>query len=74
MNNGFATKRFNLERGVRQGCRLSGILFTFEIEILASTNDIKGIEIGDRNTKNLTHYADDITVFHKDVQSQNNLL
>ena len=26
LNNGFATKHFNLSRGVRQGCPLSGIL------------------------------------------------
>jgi len=54
LNNGFATKKFNLERGVRQGCPLSGILFTIGIEILAnairSANDIKGIEIDDANT------------------------
>ena len=75
LNNGFATKHFNLGRGVRQGCPLSGILFTIGIEILAnairSTNDIKGID--DANTIKLTQYADDTRVFLRDVQSPNNL-
>ena len=66
-----ATKQFNLGRGVRQGCPLSGILLTIGIEILAtairSTNDIKGIEMDDAK------YADDTTVFLRDVQSLNNL-
>ena len=73
LNNGFATKQFNLGRGVRQGCPLSGILFTIGIEILANairnTNDIKGIEIDDTKTIKLTQYADDTTVFLRDVQS-----
>ena len=78
LNNGFATKQFNWGRGVRQGCPLSGILFTNGIEILANairnTNDIKGIEIDDTNAIKLTQYADDTTVFLTDVQSLNNLL
>ena len=56
---------------------MSGILFTIGIEILAnairSTNDIKGIEIDDANTIKLTEYADDTTVFLREVQSLNNL-
>ena len=35
-NNGFATKHFNLSRGVRQGCPLSGILFVIGVEILSN--------------------------------------
>ena len=36
LNNGFATKHFNLSRGVRQGCPLSGILFVNGVEILSN--------------------------------------
>ena len=35
VNNGHASESFLLERGVRQGCPLSGILFVIAIEILA---------------------------------------
>ena len=32
LNNGYASKHFHLERGVRQGCPLSGTLFIIAIE------------------------------------------
>ena len=35
-NNGVATPVFSLERGVRQGCTLSGTLFVIGVELLAS--------------------------------------
>jgi len=65
-----------LGRGVRQGCPLSGILFTIGIEILGnairSRDEIKGFRIDDRTTIKLMQYADDTTVF-RDIQSLNNL-
>jgi len=35
LHNGFASEFFPVERGVRQGCPLSGLLFVIGIEILA---------------------------------------
>ena len=37
------------------------------------SNDIRGIEIDERNTLKITQYADDTTVSLRDVQSLNNL-
>ena len=70
LNSGYATSQFNLGRGVRQGCPLSDILFFIGIEILGNTircsENIRGIEIYERNTLKLAQYAqyaDDTTVF-----------
>ena len=35
INNGFASEPFNLKRGVRQGCPLSGLLFILAAELLS---------------------------------------
>ena len=73
LNNGFATNHFILSRGVRQGCPLSGILFVIGIEILSNairrSSEIKGIQIKQKQTVKITQYADDTTVFLRDVQS-----
>ena len=48
-NNGYATPFFELQRGVRQGCPLSGILFVIAVEIFANSirddHSIMGINI-----------------------------
>ena len=53
INNGHASEFFSLQRGVRQGCPLSGILFTLCAEILANVirndDNIHGIKIMVRN-------------------------
>ena len=70
------TSFFLLERGVRQGCPPSGLLFVVGIEILARVlkNDhtIKGIQVGLEEIK-ITQYAD-TTVLVRDLESFTQLL
>ena len=72
VNNGFASEIFPLERGVRQGCPLSGLLFVIGIELLAraikNDDNIKGINVGEKVIK-VSLYADDTTVFVRDLDS-----
>ena len=77
VNNGFASEFFPLERGVRQGCPLSGLLFVIGIELLAraikNDDNIKGINVGEKVIK-VSLYADDTTVFVQDLDSVAHLL
>ena len=77
LNNGYASKHFHLERGVRQGCPLSGTLFVIAIELLARSirrsKDIKGITIDEHNEVKLSQYADDTTVLLSDAHSLSKL-
>jgi len=77
LNNGFASDFFPVEQGVRQGCPLPGLLFIIGIEILARAikNDpaIKGINVGEKEIK-VSLYADDTTVFVRDLDSVIHLL
>ena len=77
LNNGFATKHFNLSRGVRQGCPLSGILFVIGVEILSNaikrSKEIESIQIDPNKSIKITQYADDTTVFFKDIRSVHEL-
>ena len=74
--NGHASD-FLLERGVRQGCPLSGLLFVVGIELLARVlkkdQTIKGIQVGQKEIK-ITQYADDTTVLVRDLDSLTQLL
>ena len=73
LNNGHASKHFLLERGVRQGCPVSGMLFVIAIELLAQTvrrsSNMKGIAIQPNQEEKLAQYADDTTAFLSDVES-----
>jgi len=72
VNNGHATPFFELERGVRQGCPLSAILFVVEVEFLADSirNDqsIEGIIIKGKEHK-ISQYADDTSCFVSGLNS-----
>ena len=71
-NNGFASPFFNLKRGVRQGCPLSGLLFVLGIKLLnlafQTNSNIKGIKVGDEEIKS-TLFANDSTLLLRDLDS-----
>ena len=77
LHNGHASDFFLLERGVRQGCPLSGLLFVVGIELLARAlkkdPTIKGIKVDQKEIK-ITQYADDTTVLVRDLDSVTQLL
>ena len=71
-NNGHISSKFKAERGIRQGCPVSALLFILVVEIMAikirECQDIKGFDISDCNIK-LTQYADDTTLMLSNVES-----
>ena len=71
-NNGYASEFFETERGIRQGCPVSALLFVIVAEILAinirNNKDIHGLKINDYNIV-ITQMADDTSIFVKDQNS-----
>ena len=76
MNNEYASEFFKIQRGVRQGCPLSGALFALCAEILGNAirqdKTISGMKIFNKEFK-VSQYADDTTAFVADLESAENL-
>ncbi len=74
IQNGIVSKFFCLEKGVRQGCPLSALLFIIAMESLAcklrQSKKIKGIRLPNEKYEHcracVSLFADDITIFTKD--------
>lgn len=64
--NGYRSERFTLERGCRQGCSLSPLLFAISIEpfaqLIRDSDNMKGIVI-DKEEHKISLYADDVLLF-----------
>ena len=75
-NNGWLSDTFNLNRGIRQGCPVSALLFIIVVETLAlnikSDNRIEGIKLNiqqhEREIK-IAQYADDTVLFLNNYRS-----
>ena len=71
-NNGYISKYYSMQRGLRQGCALSALIFIIASEALSSmirqNENVKGININNRQHK-VIQYADDMTVCVNDISS-----
>ena len=74
--NGHISEPFTLERGVRQGCPLSPLLYILVAEVLSNSlkldKNIQGVTVDSTEFK-VTQYADDTTLILKGNASLNNL-
>lgn len=71
-NNGYISSKFDMTRGVRQGCPISPLLFLLAIELFARNvredKKIKGIKFHDtEDSKKIKQFADDTTLLLADI-------
>ena len=73
--NGFETTEFDIERGLRQGCPLSPLLYVIVAEVLGieirGNRKIQGYKYGDQEYKS-SQYAVSYDVYHKSRQPKQN--
>lgn len=76
-NGGYVSTYFNMERGVRQGCPISPMLFILAVEVMARSarqdSTIKGVEINGKKII-IKQYADDTTFFLRDQYDMERIL
>ena len=76
-NNGWISQDSVMERGIRQGCPISALLFILAVEILSikvkGNSNIQGIQLF-QNTPHIIQYADDTTLTLRDENSLTNTL
>ena len=69
--NGWISESFDVTNGIRQGCPFSPLAFIIGVELLAirirESKEIQGLNIDIANIIKTLLYADDITVFLKDI-------
>ena len=77
-NNGLLSGWFDIERGIRQSCSLTGLLFILDVKVLANkiwqNEDVKGKELPDGNVLRISQYADDLSLFVQDESSIHNVV
>lgn len=66
IHNGFQSRKFRIQSGVRQGCPLSPLLFTLVVEMLnqalIQSSRLRGFTINSTTSTKVVAYADDIAI------------
>jgi hypothetical protein len=80
-NNGYMSRRILMDRGIRQGCPLSALLFIIAVEIFSvlcrTGTEYKGVTIDLNNKCNtifITQYADDMCLFVENIGEVDNAI
>ena len=66
-DNGYFSEYYNIQRGVRQGCPVSSLIFILCVEVLAikvrNSGSLRGFQFGYQKSVKLAQYADDGVLF-----------